>query len=165
MGVLNEDMKRVVREQSLGFVATVCADGTPNLSPKGTTTVWDDDHLVFADIASPQTVENLRRNPAVEVNVVDPILRKGYRFKGTAELIEEGPRFDEILSWYGTPDAGIERDLAGRVRAIVLIRVERADALVSPVYSWGQTEEEVRAWWESYWEERRPAARPRSSQL
>ncbi len=44
MGVLTEDMKQMVREQRLGYVATVCADGTPNLSPKGTTTVWDDDH-------------------------------------------------------------------------------------------------------------------------
>ena len=47
---LTDDMKRVVLEQRLGFVATVCSDGTPNVSPKGTTTVWDDRHLVFADI-------------------------------------------------------------------------------------------------------------------
>ena len=52
MAILTSDMKRVVEEQRLGFVATVCADGTPNLSPKGTTAVWDDEHLVFAH---PQT--------------------------------------------------------------------------------------------------------------
>ena len=57
MGMLTEDMKRIVREQRLGYVATVSADGTPNLSPKGTTAVWDDDHLMFADIRSPQSVE------------------------------------------------------------------------------------------------------------
>src|SRR6266853_4809673 len=50
MGILTDDMKRIVREQRLGYIATVCPDGTPNLSPKGTTAVWDDDHLVFADI-------------------------------------------------------------------------------------------------------------------
>jgi hypothetical protein len=44
---LTDDMQRVVREQSLGFVATVRPDGTPALSPKGTTTVWDAGHLVF----------------------------------------------------------------------------------------------------------------------
>jgi hypothetical protein len=53
MGILTADMKRVVEEQRLGFFATVCADGTPNVSPKGTTAVWDDDHLVFANIRSP----------------------------------------------------------------------------------------------------------------
>ncbi len=36
MSILSEDMKRVVREQRLAYVATVCADGSPNLSPKGT---------------------------------------------------------------------------------------------------------------------------------
>jgi hypothetical protein len=34
MGILTDDMKRVVREQKLGFIATVCPDGTPNLSPQ-----------------------------------------------------------------------------------------------------------------------------------
>lgn len=53
---LTEDMKRVLDEQRLGFVALVCPDGTPNLSPKGTTTIWDDEHIVFADICSPGTL-------------------------------------------------------------------------------------------------------------
>ena len=65
MGILTDDMKRIVDEQRLGFVATVCADGTPNLSPKGTTAVWDDDRLVFANIRSPGTLANLRLNPTV----------------------------------------------------------------------------------------------------
>ena len=76
MPILTPDMKRVLEEQRLGFVATVCPDGTPNLSPKGTTTAWDDDHLIFADIHSPGTIANLHHNPHVEVNVVDPLDRK-----------------------------------------------------------------------------------------
>src|SRR5215813_9005140 len=90
---LTPDMKRVVSEQRLAFVATVCSDGTPNLSPKGTIAIWDDHHLVFADIHSPGTIENLKENPAVEVNVVDPFVRKGYRFKGTAKVIVNGELF------------------------------------------------------------------------
>ena len=81
MGILTNDMMRMVNEQQLGFIATVCPDGTPNLSPKGTTVVWDDEHLVFADVCSPNTIANLRHNPAVEINIVDMLLRKGYRFK------------------------------------------------------------------------------------
>ena len=73
----------MVEEQRLGYAATVCPDGTPNLSP-GTTAVWDADRLIFADIRSPGTVENLRHNPTIEVNVVDPISRKvplqGHRY-------------------------------------------------------------------------------------
>ena len=75
--MLTEDMKRIVREERFGFVATVCPDGTPNLSPKGTTTAWDNDHLAFADIDSSQTIANLRLNPVTEINVVDSLIRKG----------------------------------------------------------------------------------------
>ena len=83
--ILTEDMRRVA-EAELGFIATVCADGTPNLSPKGTTAVWDEHHLVFADVRSPGTVENLRSNPSIEINVVDQLARRGYRFKGTVAV-------------------------------------------------------------------------------
>src|SRR5260370_2698485 len=91
MGILNDAMRSVVEEQRLGFAATVCPDGTPNLSPKGTTSVWDDDHLIFADIHSPRTVANLRPNPAIEINVVAQLVRTGYRFKGTAPALPPRP--------------------------------------------------------------------------
>ncbi len=145
MGILTEDMKRVVGEQRLGYVATVCPDGTPNLSPKGTTAVWDDDHLVFADIRSPGTLANLRMNPGVEVNVVDPFARKGYRFKGVARIVESGPLHDRAIAFY--------RDRGSRVSAIrevVLIRVESARPIRSPAYDPGLLEDEVRGRWEEH---------------
>ncbi len=145
MGILTEDMLRVVHEQRLGFVATVCPDGTPNLSPKGTTTVWGDDHLVFADIFSPGTVENLRHNPVCEINVVDPVARKGYRFKGVASLHAEGTLFDNVVSFYRS------RGTASPIHTIVLVRVERALPLISPAYDSGLSEDEVRARWLHYW--------------
>ncbi|GAC1350035.1 MAG: pyridoxamine 5'-phosphate oxidase family protein [Ktedonobacteraceae bacterium] len=146
MGILTTDMQRVVREQRLGFVATTCPDGTPNLSPKGTVTVWDDDHLVFADIRSPGTVANLRLNPVLEINVVDPIVRKGYRFKGTAIVLKEGSQFEQLLAFYR------ERGTASPIRSIVLMKVEYAAPLISPAYDSGLTEDEVRSRWEHYWE-------------
>jgi predicted pyridoxine 5'-phosphate oxidase superfamily flavin-nucleotide-binding protein len=153
MSILTEEMKRFVREQRLGYAATVCPDGTPNLSPKGTTTVWDDDHLIFADICSPGTIENLRHNPAIEINVVDPILRKGFRFKGKATVLTEGPLFEEILDFYRWSGLEVEQKGVRRVRSIVLIRVERASPLISPAYDSGATEEEIRSRWELYyWE-------------
>ena len=135
--VLGDDMKRVVREQRLGYVASVCPDGTPNLSPKGTTAVWDDEHLVFLDISSPGTVANIEAgNRVVEVNVVDPIRRKGYRFKGPAEVLRNGARFEEIVRWYRR-ERGTD---TSRVNSVVLIRVADAAALVSPAYADGSSE-------------------------
>ena len=147
MGILTSDMQRVVREQRLGYVATVCPDGTPNLSPKGTTTIWDDDHLVFADIRSPGTVRNLQHNPAIEVNVVDPIVRKGYRFKGTGRVLKDGELFDQIIAFYRRTGT------RSPIRAVVLVRVERALPLISPAYDSGVTEEVVRARWERHYRE------------
>jgi uncharacterized protein len=139
MATLSPDMQRVVREQRLGFYATVCEDGSPNLSPKGTTLVWDDDHLFFADIRSPQTVANIRAGSLVEVNVVDPLVRKGYRFKGPATVHECGTR---------EYDAGVRRlreagsTLTGRVRAIVIVEVREAQPLTSPAYDDGELSED-----------------------
>ena len=131
-------MKRVVREQRLGFYATVCEDGSPNLSPKGTTYVWDDEHLFFAEIRSPQTLANIRRGSLVEVNVVDPFARKGYRFKGPAVIHQRGTDRHE---------KGLERlreagsTLTDRVNAIVVIEVREAKAVTSPIYDDGQASE------------------------
>jgi predicted pyridoxine 5'-phosphate oxidase superfamily flavin-nucleotide-binding protein len=145
MSVLDSDMKRLVERQKLGFVATVCPDGTPNLSPKGTTAVWDDDHLVFADIRSPGSISNIRENPAVEINVVDPILRKGYRFKGIARVLGDGPLFDEILGFFR------KRGVSSPIKNIVVIKVERALPVLSPAYDSGATEEDIRSRWQDYW--------------
>jgi uncharacterized protein len=137
LAVLDDDMKRVVREQRLAYVATVCPDGTPNLSPKGTTAVWDDEHLVFLDLFSPGTVANIETgNPVVEVNVVDPIRRKGYRFKGPAEVHREGSLFEGVVHWY-EHERGTDR---ARINSVVLVKVERAAELVSPAYADGSTE-------------------------
>jgi predicted pyridoxine 5'-phosphate oxidase superfamily flavin-nucleotide-binding protein len=131
-------MKRVVREQKLVFIATVCPDGTTNLSPKGTTTVWDDDHLVFADIRSPQSVQNIEHNPSVEINVVDPLVRKAYRFKGQGIVHRSGDVFQRGCRMYR------EMGLTPDIRAVVLIRVQRALPVSSPANARGDTEEQVK---------------------
>jgi uncharacterized protein len=145
MPSLSEDMKRVVREQRLGFYATVSQDGSPNLSPKGSTYVLDDDHLLFADIRSPQTVANIRAGSQVEINIVDPLVRKGYRFKGPAEVHELGSeRYEQGLALMREAGSG----LVDRVRCIVVIEVREARPLVSPAYDDGSVTEAdmIRLW-------------------
>jgi predicted pyridoxine 5'-phosphate oxidase superfamily flavin-nucleotide-binding protein len=168
VGLINPEMRSIVEEQRLGFAATICEDGTANLSPKGTVTVLDDDHLMFADLASPQTVKNLRTNPSIEINVVDPAIRKGFRFKGRGIVVDPGGRVDELLERFTAGPRAV-RDAKARIRHIVVIEVERALPLVSPAYDEDVSEEEVSAGWERYfhelWEARRrswlgPAVRP-----
>jgi uncharacterized protein len=162
MGKLTEDMKRVVEEQRLAFVATVDADGTPNLSPKGTIAVLDDDHLMFADLASPRTVENLRRNAVLELNVVDPVTRKGYRFKGRGVVHGEGERFEQLMESYAAGRHAVARSRE-RIRHVIVVELERCLPLISPAYDSGATETEISERWEAYftrlWTKRRERRR------
>ena len=145
MSILTQEIKEFVKQTKLGFVATVCPDGTPNLSPKGTTTVWDDDHLVFADIHSPGTVNNLRINPSIEINIVDVFLRRGFRFKGMAKILSEGKLFEEIISFYK------ETGSKHTIKNIVLVKVERIIPVLSPIYDTEISEDQVIKRWSDYW--------------
>ena len=134
----------------MGFIATVCPNGSPNLSPKGTLSVWDDDHLVFADIASPTTISNLSVNPAFEVNVLDAFIRKGYRFKGTASFLTAGGLFDLIKHSFETGSNGIHKSLIPSSRYVLLL-IQEASQVISPAYTPDRTEQHMRDQWSDYW--------------
>ena len=152
---LSPEMQRLVLEQRLGFVATVTEDGRPNVSPKGTTTVWDDEQLMFADVASPGTVTNLQANPHVEVNVVDPILRKGFRFKGTATVYADGEMFERGIRILRGRGSALDMD---RVRSIVVIDVTSAAPLISPIYDEVTSEELIVRRWLAYYGDLYPSS-------
>ena len=79
-----------------GWVATAAKDGTPNVSIKGSLRLLDDEHLVFADIFSMKTRKNLQENPVVAVMVYEDASRRGYMFKGAAEMQASGPLYEQV---------------------------------------------------------------------
>lgn len=79
-----------------GWVATASKDGLPNVAIKGSLRVWDDEHLVFADLFSLKTRANLEENKQVAVMVFDPETRTGYSLKGHAEVLADGPVYDQM---------------------------------------------------------------------
>lgn len=139
--MLDSDAREFLLKQRLGYVATVSEDGTPNLSPKGTIFVWDDNHLVFANIRSPQTVKNIASNPSVEINVVDPISRRGYRFRGTAQVTDRGDVYEKAVCFYR--NLGIQ----SRIIQVVMIRVTYKGMVTSPLYDTGLDSEQISAIW------------------
>ncbi len=155
MVVITEEIKNFVNFQKLGYVATVSNDNTPNLSPKGTIIVLDESHLVFADIQSPKTIENLEHNPSIEINVVDPFSRRGYRFKGIAEIISSGDKFNEIISSGDKFNDIIslykKTGIKSTIKCIVLMKIERFSEVFSPLYDLGHTEEELKTKWKKYY--------------
>ena len=142
MGLITDDMRRVIESTRLAFVATVNPDGTPNLSPKSSLAVLDENRIGFADIASPNTVRNLKANPAIEVNAIDIFMRRGYRFRGTATLEPPGSEtFAKIAEPFWAQNG---RDFP--IHGVVDIAVEKALPVLSPAYTFidGVTEDALR---------------------
>lgn len=111
------------------------------MSPKGTLKVLDDRTLAFAEIASPQTLENIRQLPYLEVNVMDPFRRLGWRFRGRADIVDD-PDLIHLLG------EGLGADYP--IRHAVRINVEETRKLTSPIY-WvtDLDEDDVIAIWEA----------------
>ena len=78
------------------WVATVDADGMPNVSIKGSGALLDDEHLFFADMFSRKTRANLTHDGRVAVGIHDPEAKVALQVKGRAELIDSGPVFDKV---------------------------------------------------------------------
>ena len=146
MELISSEIRNFVNYQKLGYVATVSADNTPNLSPKGTIVAIDESHLAFADIRSPQTIENLRQNSSIEINVVDPIHRKGFRFKGNGNITDKGKQFEDILEQYK------KNGVKSKINAIVIVTVNTLDEVTSPSYDLGITEDELVLKWKKYYQ-------------
>ena len=98
---LSTELKRAVSEIRPAMVATANKEGQPNVSPKGSLRVLDDYYLVFADLRSPQTIENLKENPSLSMMGLDLNTRKGWRIWGKAdEILTSGDLFDQFTNEY-----------------------------------------------------------------
>ncbi len=91
------------------------------------------------------------RTRRLKSNIVDPFARKGYRFKGAAELVIGGELFDKILSFYRNRWVDTARSKPEpSIQTFVLVEVQRALPLISPAYDDGSDESGIRATWVAY---------------
>ena len=119
------------------LLATTGPDG-PNISPKGSMLVFDDEHLAYWERSKKQALANLgedRRVAVIYANFKaqrDGVLESGFlRFYGTAELHESGPLREAIFAKLSKR----EQEHDGADKGIgVLIRIERsADVRGKPI--------------------------------
>ena len=89
---------------SVCMLATVGPDG-PNISPKGSMLVFDDQHLAYWERSKKKALENLQHDRRVVVMYAnfkaqrDGVLPNGFlRFFGTVEFHESGPIHDAIFA-------------------------------------------------------------------
>lgn len=91
-----QEVMDLIQEEHLVFAGTSGLDGVSNVSPKGSITVLEKNKLVFAEIASPHTVKNLKENPNISLYVLNKDRNKGFQIKGKATLMNFGPIYENV---------------------------------------------------------------------
>ena len=95
MAKLTSEMKTMF-EQELSVIATASKDGTPNVGPKGSLYVIDEETLVYAEGTGEKTLKNLQQNPRAAIMVVNRGKGDGYQIKGKAELLSAGDLYEQV---------------------------------------------------------------------
>lgn len=118
---LTQEIKDFVAQPGVGKVlATVSADGFPNIGPKGTIQVYDDGSLAYCEFVCKHHYANAKANPKVAIACIDFAGRQGYRFVGEAEVVEAAGELERLKD---------RIPLATRAKAVVLVRVNEVYGL------------------------------------
>ena len=122
------------------FPANVCLvglampDGYAQITPRGSTLVYDDHHLALWERGKGSTNAQLRDGAKVTVFLRKPALRESgvlpkggiARFYGTAKVHKSGAAYDRVWQKLVQPEKDRDPEKKGYA---VLIRVERAEDL------------------------------------
>ncbi len=116
-----------------GYVCLLGTNGEqgPNVSPKGSMMIFDDQHLAYWERSKKQALANLQHDNRVVViysNMQaqrDKVLESGIlRFYGTAELHESGPMHDAIFARLNERES---THVGADTGVGVLIKIDRAE--------------------------------------
>jgi hypothetical protein len=116
------------------LVGTAQPDGYAQISPRGSTMVYDDTHLALWERGKGSTNAMLTNGAKVTVYLRKPQLREAgilpkggiARFYGIAEVHKSGPAYEQVWTRLVQPEKDRDPDKKGYA---VLIRVERAEDL------------------------------------
>jgi hypothetical protein len=116
------------------LVGTVQPSGYAQISPRGSTMVYDDEHLALWERGKGSTTAMLKAGHKVTVFFRKPALREAgvlpkggiARFYGEAEVHTSGPAYEEVWRRLVQPEKDRDPDKKGFA---VLIKVERAEDL------------------------------------
>ncbi|EYD70059.1 pyridoxamine 5'-phosphate oxidase family protein [Fusobacterium necrophorum] len=115
MSKLTDAMKEIIEKQ-LAYVATVSNEGMPNIGPKRSMRILDENTLIYNENTGKQTMNNILANGKVAVAYADWAKLDGYRFVGKAEVFTEGKYYDEAVEW--------AKGKMGAPKAAVIIHIE-----------------------------------------
>jgi predicted pyridoxine 5'-phosphate oxidase superfamily flavin-nucleotide-binding protein len=121
MAKLTQEMKEMVMTQQC-FHATVSKEGVPNIAPKRSTRVFNDETLIFSEGTGGTTYKNILDGSKIAIAVVNRDILDGYRFLGTPKVIFEGEIYDKSAEL--SLKAGMPKP-----KAVILIHIDEIYSL------------------------------------
>lgn len=140
MHKLTEPMKRIIRNFSVGAVATINDDGSPAVSPKATFVIIDDGCIAYGNIRSPGTSANLVQRPRIEVSFTDILARMAVRVGGSAQIVAKDSTLGQQLMPCFAEHWSAYLEV---MQEFVCITINRAELISSPAYDVGLTRDEL----------------------
>jgi len=116
------------------LIATVLPNGFAQITPRGSTMVFDDEHIALWERGTGTTAQNLTDGTPITIFMRKPALRevgilpKGgiLRLYGRAKIHKSGPVYEEV--WKRLIEAEKKRD-PDKTGYAVLVTIERAEDL------------------------------------
>lgn len=127
---LSKEIKEYINRSVLCWLATVSTESVPNVSPKEIFNCYESDKIIIANIASPQSVQNIKRNSNVCVSFIDILVQKGFQIKGKAEIIGKTDSDFEEMEKVLTKMTGGKFPFA----TITKITIEQVKPIIAPKY-------------------------------
>ena len=136
---INDAVKTDMENSVLCWLATVSERGVPNVTPKEIFAAHDDQTIVIADIASSNSVGNIRACPDVCVSFVDIFRQRGFKISGKGMIVAPGEaRFGELCA-----PLAAKAGSAYPIRNVIAVAVGRIARIWAPSYSLAPGESEA----------------------
>jgi uncharacterized protein len=128
--MIDNDIKKCIDNSVLCWLATCDDELFPNVSPKEMFTYKDESTLLIANLASPNSINNMVKNPNVCVSFIDIFLQKGYKLQGKATIIDKE---NLEFSSKAKPIIDLFTDQFP-IKSIIEIAVTKIDTIQAPSY-------------------------------
>ncbi len=128
--MMNDAVRENARRSVLCWLATVDANGQPNVSPKEVWAIVDEQHVVVAHIASPISARNIAHNPQVCLSFVDVFVQKGFKLGGTAREVRADNA--EFATWAKPLLAMVGERFT--IHSVLVVHVKSVVSILAPSY-------------------------------
>ena len=128
--MISNEVKKYIDKSVLCWLATSNRQNEPNVSPKEIFTYSDHRTLLIANVASPNSIDNIKDNPNVCVSFVDVFVQKGFKLKGTAVLIDQS---DSNYKEKVKPLTDLFTD-EFPIKTVIEIDIKKVDTIQAPSY-------------------------------